>query len=302
MTERWHILGAGAIGTLLATQLQEAGSKVSLLHRNCAGAEVAPAQLKRYAQGRVSTHHLTRSSAAAVQEIQGLIITTKAADVIPALLDVRGKLAADAPVILLHNGLGIYEQLINHYPASLTYCGITTEGAYLDNAGDLIHAGHGDTRVGQPDGAATARALSELLEPRGSWLWDADINLSLWRKLMINCAINPLTAIHGCRNGELLENPQLREETQALVAELAAVSAAAGFKQLAATLQKTVAGIIGATADNASSMRQDLERGRATEIEAITGYCCRRATTLNVPTPLNHRLLQQVRRISMEKN
>ena len=119
---------------------------------------------------------------------------------------------------------------------------------------------------------------------------------------MINCAINPLTAIHGCRNGELLENPQRRQETQALITELAAVSAAAGFAQLALTLQEAVTEVIRATADNTSSMRQDLERGRATEIDAITGYCCRRATALNVPTPLNHQLLQKVQRLSAESH
>lgn len=300
MTERWHILGAGAIGSLLATQLEEAGHDVCLLHRNSASAAAAPQLLKRRANGAVSTHKLARLGSAAARNIHGLIITTKAADVMPALLGVIGQLAADAPVILLHNGLGIYERVISHYPATLVYCAITTEGAYLDSRGDLIHAGHGETRVGQPKRPLPAPELGDLLAPRGLWIWDPDIQLSLWRKLMINCAINPLTAIYQCRNGELLDSPQRREETMALSAELATVSAAAGFTTVAATLADAVVEVIRATAANTSSMRQDLDQGRTTEIEAITGYLCRRARQLGIDTPLNDQLLQRVQQLSAQ--
>jgi 2-dehydropantoate 2-reductase len=301
LNERWHILGAGAIGTLLATQLEEAGRDVCLLHRSSASADAAPQLLKRRANGAVSTHSLPRLGAAAARNIHGLIITTKAADVLPALLQVIKQLAADAPVILVHNGLGVYEQVISHYPAALVYCAITTEGAYLDSHGALIHAGHGDTRVGQPDRLLPAPELTDLLAPNGVWIWDQHIQLSLWRKLMINCAINPLTAIHQCRNGELLDNPQWREETLALIAELATVSAAAGFTTVAATLESAVTEVIRATAANTSSMRQDIAQGRVTEIDAITGYCCRRARQLNIATPLNVQLLQQVQRLSAQR-
>ena len=297
MTDRWHIIGAGAIGSLLATQLQEAGSQVCLLHRNAASAAQAPQPLQRLVGDLRSEHSLQRLGAAAARNIAGLVITTKAGDVLPAFLSVASQLNPGAPVILLHNGLGIYERMLTHYPATQVYCAITTEGAYLDDSGRLIHAGQGQTWVGQPDVTTAGPQLAALLAPRGRWQWDTQVRQSLWRKLMINCAINPLTAINQCHNGALNDDPLLRKQTRALVAELAAVSAAAGYDQVATELEQTVFGVIRDTANNTSSMRQDLLRGRATEIDAITGYCCRQAQQLDIATPLNWHLQQRVQEL-----
>jgi 2-dehydropantoate 2-reductase len=122
-----------------------------------------------------------------------------------------------------------------------------------------------------------------------------NIHQALWKKLAVNCAINPLTALHGCANGELLTQPALRCEFDAVCAELAVILAGLGHADIAPGIAEEAARVARATAANRSSMRQDLEAGRETEIAFITGFLCERAREAGLPCPLNEALFAAVR-------
>jgi len=122
-----------------------------------------------------------------------------------------------------------------------------------------------------------------------------NIHQALWKKLAVNCAINPLTALHGCANGELLTQPALRREFDAVCAELAVILAGLGHADIAPGIAEEAARVARATAANRSSMRQDLEAGRETEIAFITGFLCERARAAGLSCPLNEALFAAVR-------
>jgi len=124
-----------------------------------------------------------------------------------------------------------------------------------------------------------------------------DITVAQWRKLAINCVINPLTALHGCRNGELADNRELSKLVIAMCREVALIGAAAGQGTAIAELERVVFNVIRHTAQNRSSMLQDIEAGRHTEIDYINGYAVRVATQHGVDTPLNRQILQEVREL-----
>ena len=119
---------------------------------------------------------------------------------------------------------------------------------------------------------------------------------------MINCAINPLTAIHRCRNGELLDKDEWRQQAEMVCAELAAVSRARGQAELAETIRNQAFAVMRSTAANQSSMLRDVLHGRATEIDYITGYLCREAERLGIPCPANQQLLKQVHLLDSRKH
>ena len=170
--------------------------------------------------------------------------------------------------------------------------GTTTEGAYLED-GVVVHAGLGDTVIGrQAEPAPAWFAAFEASEER--FAWTADIDAALWKKLLINCAINPLTAVHRCRNGALAEDPALAAAVAGLCEELEAVSAARGYPQAAGVVHGWAMAVIRQTAANQSSMLQDVLSERETEIEYITGYLVREAQRLQVPCPRNEELLAQL--------
>jgi 2-dehydropantoate 2-reductase len=147
--------------------------------------------------------------------------------VVDAVSSLAHRLDRDSQVLLLANGLGFASELSGRYPWLAPYCGTTTEGAYRVSSFRIRHAGHGATRIGRsgepnpPAWFAPWRALENCL-------WEQDIDSALWEKLAVNCAINPLTAVHDCRNGELLSRPELAREVDALCNEIASRAAGQG--------------------------------------------------------------------------
>ena len=116
--------------------------------------------------------------------------------------------------------------------------------------------------------------------------------------MAVNCAINPLTALHGCANGELAQRPELARKVTALCNEITQVSYAAGFTSTAQSLPQTVTEVIKKTAANRSSMLQDVSAGRQTEIDYITGYLLRTAKDHGIVAPHNTEMFERIKRIA----
>lgn len=293
MAKGWHILGAGAIGCLFADALASSGAPTTLVLRaNTPSAP--PLQMER--NGQTHTRSLSSTNAPDVSPIDHLLVTTKAYDVVSSVNSVRHRLTAGATIVLLANGLGYAEDVASLVPGANLYCGTTTEGAFRRALWHICHAGRGQTLLGAFAGRASApdwfddwQALK--LECR----WTNTIHAALWHKLAINCAINPLTARHRCHNGELANNPVFARQVTELCKEIADVSRAAGFDDIAHSIEGDAFDVIQRTAANRSSMLQDTLAGRSTEIEFITGHLVNRAEQLGIEVPANRDLLEQIR-------
>lgn len=292
-TTPWHVLGAGSIGTLWACRLARAGSTVRLLMRG-------PAQLARYEQGPglrwveggiERTFRLPGDLPHAPQPIAQLLLACKAYDVAAAVAAVRHRLVPGAQVILLQNGLGSQHALAATLPEACVTLASTTEGAFRRDDGAVVFAGQGFTWLG-PTGARPAPLwLSELEQAGIPHQWTPDILARLWRKLAINCAINPLTVLHGCRNGELTKHAPA---ITGLCQELARLLQAVGLPNAAVGLLDAVWEVIAATSQNYSSMYQDVTAGRRTEIHYLIGYACAEAARLCVAVPALEQLRQNL--------
>lgn len=290
----WHILGAGAIGCLFAASLQRSGVNCSLILRT-PGPAHCDISIEN-TTGSCSTR-VAATSAECASPIECLIVTTKAYDVENALMSVKHRLGKGSRVLIMVNGMGLIEVAASHLPEVTLFAGTTTEGAYVQGPRNIHHAGRGVTRVG----SLKAREMPAWFD---SWLrmplacdWDSDIEAALWHKLAINCAINPLTALHQVRNGQLQGDSELRVSVSNLCQEIASVSEAAGFNDTARSIARDAVDVIQRTADNKSSMLQDTLAGRPTEIEFITGYLVRRADALGVSVDHNRELLQRIRNL-----
>lgn len=230
--------------------------------------------------------------------IHQLLLTTKAPDSLGALRSIDSQLAKGARIVLLQNGLGVAEELRSLRPDLHCYHAVTTEGAYRPSPFQLVHAGRGHTQLG--GGAQSARLARALSAPPLTVSPSHNIERALWRKLAINCAINPLTAIYRCRNGELLDNPLALQQLHTVVDEILLLGEnLIGDGTLPAGifdgLREEVLAVVKATALNRSSMYQDVLAGRRSEIDYITGYLCRQAENRGIELPQNRQLLTQVR-------
>jgi 2-dehydropantoate 2-reductase len=128
----------------------------------------------------------------------------------------------------------------------------------------------------------------------------ADPDSLLWGKLVINAAINPLTALLRVPNGELLERGTARALMQAAACEAAAVAAAQGIRLPYPDPLAVAESVAQRTATNRSSMFQDIQRGAPTEIDAICGAVVQAGEEVGVPTPVNLTLWQLVKALCPE--
>ncbi|HSC85404.1 MAG TPA: putative 2-dehydropantoate 2-reductase [Pseudomonas sp.] len=290
----WHILGAGSLGSLWAARLARTGVPVRLILRNPArlAAYRAAGGLSLVENDQSNLYPIPGETADSPAPVQRLLLACKAYDAEEAAASLAPRLAPGAEIILLQNGLGSQDAVAARLPRARCILASSTEGAFRDGAFRVVFAGQGHTWLGVPGQPQEPDWLSELQRAGIAHSWTADILGKLWRKLALNCAINPLTVLHDCRNGGLRDWPQ---EVAALSQELAALLVACAQPEAAQGLHEEVQRVIAATAANYSSMYQDVAQGRRSEIAYLLGYACTAAARQSLAIPhlqaLHQRLL-----------
>ncbi|MDW3715614.1 MULTISPECIES: putative 2-dehydropantoate 2-reductase [Pseudomonas] len=290
----WHILGIGSLGSLWAIRLARAGLPVRLVLRDAdrLAAYRAAGGLTLVEQGQAQRLDLPAELATDEPPIQRLLLACKAYDAEAAVAALAPRLAPGAELVLLQNGLGSQDAVAARVPHARCMLASSTEGAFRDGDFRVVFAGHGFTWLGDPHAVAPPAWLNELEHAGIPHGWTPDILSRLWRKLALNCAINPLTVLHGCRNGGLLEHPA---QVQELCAELAELLRLCGQPDAAQDLHDEVGRVIQATAANYSSMYQDVAARRRTEISYLLGYACAAAERHRLVLPHLQALLRQLR-------
>ena len=291
------IVGNGAIGNLLAYQCQKLGLNYQLLLRKKSDLNLQVQDI----DGLVHTIHPQVSDITSHLPFDLIILPVKAYQVENALRELTPLISPKHIIILLHNGMGTIEQVRKLLPDNPLIAAATSYGAFKTSTSDsqiqhLNITGLGQTHLGwiNPIAKQTKQnieiCLSALLPPS---TWHKNINVALWRKLAVNAAINPLTAIHNIKNGQLAK-AKFTEQLKHICEEVAQVIHAEGYAIPANNLLNDVQQIIKATANNYSSMHQDIIHNRRTEIDFINGYVCNRASFWGIDTPINQQLINHI--------
>lgn len=295
----WHVLGAGSIGGLWATRLAFAGFPVTLLLKDRAAKAAFDKTPLRLESADGIDHPAVDAVAVADYRrgIEWLLVTTKSYATLAALTQLAPRLSERTKILLLQNGIGFQQQVAESFPQCEIIAGISTDGAWRRAPFHVVFAGRGKTRFGAVDRVTddSIGALGVCLaKVRLDAAWAEDIWPLIWHKAAINCCINALTAILRCRNGELLECDWATDTIRGIVTEIGQVMAAAGLEYSFPNLYDEVIDVIEATAENFSSMYQDLARGRETEINFLNGYICDQGQAFDVATPLNRTLCEAI--------
>ena len=288
----WHLLGAGSLGSLWAARLSAAGHSVELILRNEQRlADYLRAGGLQVRQGEQTLRHaLPAGLTGDPLPIRRLLLACKAYDAADAIASVAPRLLPGSQVILLQNGLGSQQAVADLLPHSQCICASSTEGAYRENDFQVVFAGQGHTWLGTSPASPAPDWFGELASAGIPVSWVSDIDSRLWRKLALNCAINPLTVLHDCRNGGLRAH---ESEVQTLCDELCQLLARCA-PEAAIGLHDTVWQVIDATAANYSSMYQDVQKGRRTEIDYLLSHACRSAEQHGLTLPALNQLQQRL--------
>ena len=291
MTARWHILGVGAIGGLFACRLQSGGADVTLLSRE---REESSRELLLKHTISERFHFPQQTITPDEDPIEHLLVCTKAWAVESAIKAVAPRLSATSVVVLLCNGMGLAEAVAPLIGEAQLVVGSTTSGCRRSSERELIVSGEGRTQLGTLDASPAPTWSSLWRQGVPDFEWETDIRSVLIAKVALNAVINPLTALHGVTNGELMR-PPLLAITEDVIEEVQSLLRNADAREIASALPAQVRAVCHSTAANHSSMRVDLESGKRTEIDAIVGWLLSNLTPHPPPTPVLSELYHAVK-------
>jgi 2-dehydropantoate 2-reductase len=290
------IVGTGAMACLFAARLSAARVRVIMLGTWDEGLKALNQEGVRLVSADGSEQCYSVKATPDPEDCIGVryaLVLVKSWQTPRAAKQLADCLADDGLAMSLQNGLGNREQLAQALGAKRVVLGVTTIGATLLGPGRVYQAGEGVISLGAH---ANLGILSNLFRAAGFVIENApDANALLWGKLVINAAINPITAILGVPNGEILNRSTARALLQATAREVAAVAVAQGIRLPYPDPVVAAENIARRTAENHSSMLQDVQRGVPTEIEAICGAVVQAGEQTGVPTPINRTLMQLVK-------
>lgn len=291
----WFILGAGNIGCLWAAQLQCISAQPPhIIIRDNQYLPAGMQSLKLIHPDHTESEHTIQTVTASQinQNIHQLVVCTKAGDVLPALESIRHLLAKQCDIVLLQNGMGSQQSVVQSFPEANIWIGSSTDGAWLKSPLEVCHAGRGNTLMGSLSGVPTDRLMQMLeyfpldIEPR------SDIETVLWQKLAVSCAINGLTALYDCQNGELLNNDK-KNRLDHLVDEFIHTMQAIG-QSVAGQLHEQTYNVCRVTANNYSSTCMDARLQRKTELAYINGFLLEQAHKVGLQLPTHQQLMTEL--------
>ncbi|MCS0528783.1 2-dehydropantoate 2-reductase [Klebsiella grimontii] len=283
------VLGCGALGQLWLTALYKQGHEVQgwlRVPQPFCSVNVIDTD------GSVFNESFTANDPNFLASSDLLLVTLKAWQVSNAVKNLSAILPSSVPILLMHNGMGTIDELKTLKQPLLLAS--TTQAARRDG-NVIVHVANGTSHIGPAkdypqDYSYLADVLQGVLPDVA---WHNNIYPAIWSKLAVNCVINPLTALKNCQNGDLREYPQ---EVAAICYEVAAVMDREGMHTSPENLLFYVHQVIESTAENTSSMLQDILAQRHTEIDYITGFLLKRARAHGIAVPENTRLFELVKR------
>jgi 2-dehydropantoate 2-reductase len=306
------VVGAGAIGGYLGARLARAGSQVTFIARNRNLEAINAQGFKLILEDGSEEHTPAGPNLRAVQRYaeagpqDAVLLTVKAHQVPDLLPDLRALFGPETAVVTMINGIpwwyfhklaGPHEgrALASVDPGGVIAAHIEPEriiGSVVYPASELVAPGvvkliEGNRfTLGEPDGSRSPRveALSAALMAAGFKAPVAkDIRSEIWVKLWGNLSFNPISALTHATLEDICRFPPSRELARRMMAEAQAVAEALGVR-FKISLEQRLAGAE-AVGAHKTSMLQDVEHGRALELQALVGSVVELGAVAGVPVP-----------------
>ena len=288
------VVGAGAMGSLFGALLAEAGAAVWLVDVWKAHIDAVNSKgLSIEREGQVRRVALNATTdPIEIGKCDLVIVFVKSIHTGDASRTAAMLAGKDGLVVTLQNGMGNADRIAQDVDPKKVIAGTTSYGGTMLGPGKIRHAGVGPTTIGmwQEGDSAKAQCVAAFLSKAGIETHvSADVKSLVWGKLLINVGINAITALAGIKNGQLLDCESTVGLVKTAVEEAIAVAEAQGIVVRKDAVSHVLE-VAKATAGNRSSMGQDIDNQRPTEIEAINGVVVREAERLGMQAPVNRTL------------
>lgn len=289
------IVGSGAMASLFAARLAIRQQPV-LMYDTWADAVHTIShngiQLTTPSGEKISVAVSITNSLEAVPPVQYALVLVKSWQTPVSANCLLKVLKDDGIALTLQNGLGNLETLEQALGSQRCTAGVATVGAHLTAPGFVRQAGQAELTLGSRPGLHN---LLQILTDAGFTISLQDnLESLLWGKLVVNAAVNPITALLNISNGALLENPPALHLMQQIITEIDSVTAKLKIQLPYPNAADHVIQVVQNTAENVSSMLQDLQNNRRTEIDSINGAVVHHARQAGVSVPVNETLVQLI--------
>lgn len=286
------VIGAGAVGCYYGGLLLKDGHDVTFIgrqpHVDAINANGLLLDLKTF-RGHLPAKAATDTSSLAAPDL--VLFCVKSADTEEAGRALKGTLGSQTAVLSLQNGVDNAPRLASVIDHAVVPA-VVYVGSEMAGAGHVRHHGGGDLAIGP---SAATEALAQAFRAAGIGITIADdIDVTLWSKLIINCAFNALSAVANIAYGPMLQVEGTREVVTSAVEEATAVARAAGVA-IPDDLIARILDIPTMMPNQMSSTAQDLSRGKPSEIDFLNGHIVRKGRELGIATPTNQALQVMVK-------
>ncbi len=290
------MVGAGAIGTLIAYAVYTSSGSVDIVVRDeSRRIELSDRGCRISISGREEVFQpMVYSWESVGRSYRVVFICSKAYDVPHFIDDLRRIVGPSTILVSIQNGIGTLELLRESFPDNDVYGAVVSYGAVKKGLCDSLVTGIGDIILESGD---ASDYIKSLLSPTLNVKVVDYIDGFRWLKTLVNAGINPVTVLFNERNRVILENRWARELAVMAVEEGSKVVRSLGI-ELPSDPIDTMLEIAGKTRDNYSSMLQDVMRGSETEIDYINGAIVQHGEKLKILTPINRFLVLAVRGLS----
>ena len=296
---RTYMIGAGAMGSVYGGLLKGAGYDVTLIDPRAdhVGAIVRDGLTIEGVRGRHLIRLPAQTTHTGLSPADFVIIFTDANSTRDAARTAAQVLKPDGFALTLQNGIGNVEALVAELGVARVIAGVSMNSAANPEPGRAQFTNAGMTSIGELDGRSTKR-IAEVAQ----MLNKADIETSvipdpmayIWGKFVLNCAINPLTAVTGLRSGEIYRTPEVDALQDRIIDEILMVVERKGVRISEPDPRKKIKEHC-RVRYNRPSMMQHVEQGRRTEIDALNGALVREARALGIAVPYNEAIVAVVK-------
>jgi 2-dehydropantoate 2-reductase len=294
------IVGTGALATLFAARVARVGIPVTMLGTWAEGLDAINKKGVQVEGENKAYKVRATADPAECKGMQHALVLVKAWQTERAAQQLSVCLAVEGVALTLQNGLGNDSLLASRLGKERVSQGVTTIGATLNAPGEVCQGGVGPISLAPHSRLAPMENM--MCEAGFDVMVVDNIQSLIWGKLIVSSALNPLTALLRIKNGEILERPQARVLMGDLARETAEVANKMGVSLPFPRPEQAVEEVARRTAENLSSMLQDILRGAPTEIDAINGAVIQLAEKLNLQVPVNRTVWALVKAFPVRGN